>query len=156
MKLTNAPLFSGSAQKVFQTVCGCEIKCQEPRVLSSGSPTSDVTGIITYGGELVGVMVLSFPEDVARKVVKSFAGAMSSDDIRSPQFLDAIGELANMVAGQAKARFEGYNAMISIPTVVCGPSHHVNRQTRAPWVVIVCESTFGKFVVGVSLMEKAK
>lgn len=155
MKLANAVFFEDSVRNVFSTMLHVPVTCGPPRVLSEGSPTSDVTGIITFGGDVVGAMVLSFPAETARKSVKALAG-VDEPDIHAPVFLDAIGELANMVAGGAKARYVGYESSISIPTVVCGPAHHVNRQQRAPWVVVGCECPLGNFIVAMSLVEKVK
>lgn len=152
MKLANATFFSDSVQNVFKTVLGKPVTCAPPKVLSEGSPTLDITGIITFGGDIIGASVLSFPEATAKGVVKDFA--MIEGEIQSPEFLDAIGELANMFAGGAKARYEMLNAMISVPTVVCGKSHHVNRQQNAPWVVLGCKCDYGNFLAAMSLTEK--
>jgi len=154
MKLTHAANFADAMSKVFRTMVGVDLECSPAKVLSEGSPTADVTGIVTFAGDLVGAMVLTFPTEVVRKLVKRFAELDA--DIRDPDLLDAVGELANMVAGQAKSRFEDCDAMISIPTVVCGPTHYVNRQKRAPWVVIPASCEDGKFVVAMSIQEKAR
>lgn len=152
MKVTNAVYFAESVAKVFDTMVKMKATCGQPKVLSDGSPTADVTGIITFSGDLVGAMILTFPVDVAKAVVDKFAGIQG--DVHDPELMDAIGELANMVAGQAKSRYQNYDAMISIPTVVCGQSHHVNRRKSAPWVVLGAECEAGKFVVAMSLQEK--
>lgn len=154
MKLTNSDYFAQSIIRVLGMMCNLPVKCGEPRVLSEGSPTADVSGIITFSGDLVGAVVLTFPEDVGQKIVKRFAEA--PPDMQSPEFLDAIGELTNMVAGQAKSRYKGFEVSISIPTVVCGPCHHINRQRRAPWVVLPCECEHGSFILAMSLIEAVK
>lgn len=154
MKLVHATYFAEATAKVLSTVCGLKVKSSAPRVLSEGSPTSDVTGIITFSGDVVGAVLTSFPADVAQRIVKAFAAV--DGDIHDPAFLDAIGELTNMIAGQAKSRYEGYSASISIPTVICGQAHHVNRQQRAPWVVIANESEWGSFLVAMALSEKPR
>lgn len=153
MKLANATHFADAVVKVFTTMVGVEVECSPPKVFSEGSPTADVTGIVTFAGDLVGAMILTFPTDVIKALVKRFADMEAGT--RDPDFLDAVGELANMVAGQAKSRFADSESMISIPTVVCGSAHHVNRQKCAPWVVIPIACEDGKFVVAMSIQEKA-
>jgi len=130
---------------------GVNVECSQPKVLSEGSPTADVTGIVTFAGDLVGAMILTFPADVSAKIVKRFADLDA--ETYDPDFLDAVGELANMVAGQAKSRFTDCEAIISIPTVVCGPAHHVNRRKLAPWVVVPASCEDGTFLVAVSIQE---
>ncbi|MFW6154555.1 MAG: chemotaxis protein CheX [Planctomycetota bacterium] len=152
MKLADAVHFADAVGKVFDTMVGLEVQTDAPKVLSEGSPTADVTGIVTFAGDLVGAMILTFPTAVIRDLVKRFADL--DCDVKDPDFLDAVGELANMVAGQAKSRFEGYDAMISVPTVVCGPAHHVNRHKSAPWVVVPASCEAGRFVVAMSLQGK--
>lgn len=153
MKIENAAHFSGAASKVFETMVGTKVECGKAKVMNDGSPTADITGVVAFGGDLVGSMVLTFPEETARNVVKRFA-MVEPDDITDPDFLDAIGELTNMVAGQAKSRFDMLDAGISVPTVVCGPYHHVNRQKNAPWVVVGASCEDGKFLLGMSITEK--
>ncbi len=155
MKLANAAYFAESVQKVFEMMCGLKVAVAPPKVFSEGSPTADVSGIITFSGDLIGAMVLTFPEGVAGAVVQALASEVPPDP-RAPEFLDAVGELANMVAGQAKSRYAGYEASISIPTVVTGQAHHINRQRQAPWVVLPCQSAPGPFVVAMSLVEKTR
>ncbi len=152
MKLANTVHFAESAVKVFGTMVEQKVTFGDPKVLSEGSPTSDITGIITFSGDLVGSMLLTFPTDVAKKAVMAFAGI--EGELHDPDFLDAVGELANMVAGQAKSRYDDYDASISIPTTVCGPQHHVNRQKSAPWVVLGGDCDAGKFLLAMSIIEK--
>jgi chemotaxis protein CheX len=152
MKIANAAYFSESVQNVFKTMLNQPVTCAPPKVLSEGSPTLDVTGVITFGGDVVGAAVLSFPAATAQALVKDFA--MVEGDLHDPEVLDAIGELANMFAGGAKARYNGLDAMISIPTVVCGSKHHLNRQQKAPWVVVGCNCEHGRFLAAMSLIEK--
>jgi chemotaxis protein CheX len=152
MKLANALYFSDATVKVFDTMLSVKVACKEPKVLAEGSPTSDVTGIITFSGDLVGAMLVTFPTATAKAVVKRFASREAG--VRDPDFLDAVGELANIIAGQAKNRYDDTNAMISIPSVVCGQDHYVNRRKQCPWVVIGADCELGKFIVAVSIQEK--
>ncbi len=94
-------------------------------------------------------MVLSFTQDVAVKAASTFAGA--AVEMHSEDFADAIGELANMVAGGAKSEFHGLNVNISLPSVVIGEGHEVSRSGVYPRLVIPCTCPFGTFVVGVSM-----
>ena len=64
---------------------------------------------------------------------------------------DAIGELANMVAGDAKKEFRGVNVSFSLPSVIIGKQHVVSTSRQAPRIVIPCETEFGPVYVEVGM-----
>jgi len=94
-------------------------------------------------------VILSFPKPVAVKTASTFSGAELQVD--HPDFADAIGEIANMVAGNAKKDFEGVSISISLPSVVIGENHQVSRSNAFPRLVIPCETTLGHFYVEVAM-----
>ena len=71
-------------------------------------------------------------------------------------FTDAIGELANMVAGGAKSQFEGMDISISLPNVVIGQAHVVSATKKSPRIIIPCTTDVGPFEVevGMETIEK--
>ena len=60
---------------------------------------------------------------------------------------DAVGELANMVAGAAKAQLEQLSLSLSIPNVVSGPQHKVHYPSNVQPVSARFESEIGDFAV---------
>ena len=141
--------FIKSIQNIFKTMLSAEVEFGKPRVMAADEPRPDVSGIIGFSGDANGSVVLSFSKDVAVKVASTFAGAVV--EMHSEDFADAIGELANMVAGGAKSEFQGLNINISLPSVIIGEGHEVSRSGVYPRLVIPCTSTLGTFVVGVSM-----
>ena len=63
---------------------------------------------------------------------------------------DAIGEIANMIAGNAKNDFPIENTSISVPSVVIG-KHKLNYPTGIPIISIPCETGSGKLAIDVGL-----
>ena len=141
--------FIKSIQNVFKTMLSAEVEFGKPHVMADDEPRPDVSGIIGFSGDATGSVVLSFTQDVAVKVASTFAGAVV--EMHSEDFADAIGELANMVAGGAKSEFQGLNINISLPSVIIGEGHEVSRSGVYPRLVIPCTSTLGTCVVGVSM-----
>jgi chemotaxis protein CheX len=86
----------------------------------------------------------------ANKVASKFAGVEMTQ--AHPDFSDALGELANMVAGQAKSKFEGISATISLPSVVIGRDHVVSQSRHAPRLALPCDSVLGRFCVEVAMV----
>jgi chemotaxis protein CheX len=129
--------------RVNTTVAGVQIK-------GSPAPSYDVSGIIGFSGEVTGCVVVSFQKEAAVKLVNALAGM--EIEYGSADFTDAIGELANMIAGSAKKDL-GAPASISIPSVILGAGHTVARLSDVPCIVIPCKTPVGDFAVEVSIKQ---
>ena len=97
-------------------------------------------------------MVLSFQQSAAESIVARFAGMPI--DPKSTDFPDAVGELANMVAGAAKTSFPG--TTISVPSIVMGRSHTIARLQDVPCIIIPCKTADGEFAVEVNIKMQSK
>ncbi len=146
--------FVGSIANVFETMLSLKVTLGRPMLKTADLVSAEVSGIIGLSGDVQGSVVLSFPGDAACKIASRFAGMEMTKD--SEDFADAIGELANMVAGNAKKDFAGYEVSISLPSVIIGPGHTVSQSKAAPFLVIPCETEMGKFNVEVALTEGKK
>lgn len=145
--------FIASIQNVFSTMLQLPVTIKDPFVKTGNGTMYDVSGIIGMSGEVVGSVVLSFPQATAQRIVALFCGTDLSNS--PPDFADAIGELVNMVSGGAKAGFTGKKVSISCPSVVIGPSHVVARQTEAPTIVIPCVTDCGDLSIEVTIGNAA-
>lgn len=142
------PFVSG-IKNVFSTMLSTDILISKPRVKGSDEPCADVSAIIGFSGEALGSIALCFPLRTAVKTASQFAGIEIAHD--HPDFADALGELANMIAGQAKSKFEGLNASISLPRVVAGKSLRLLDSHNAPVLVLPCDSALGRFRTEVTM-----
>jgi chemotaxis protein CheX len=141
-----------SIRAVFSTMVKVDVTICRPHVKTSPAPIYDVSGIIGLSGDLIGSIVVSFEMAAAGKIVSIFAG--TELDPQSPDFPDAVGELANMIAGGAKKALGGL-ANITVPSVVIGAGHSVARLTDVPCIVIPCQTPVGNFAVEVSIKNVA-
>lgn len=144
--------FIGSVQNVFNTMLQTEVTVQPPRRKEPNEPGHDVSGIIGMSGDVTGAVALSFPIDTAERVVSLFIGG--EVDSRSEDFADAVGELVNMITGNAKAGLGDKRVSISCPSVILGEKHYVAQNRDAVTIQIPCECDCGPFVVEV--MVKAE
>lgn len=140
--------FIAAVKDVFQKMAGVQTTIGKPLLKTEAGATYDVCGIIGFSGELTGSVVLSFSDIAAEKLVEAFAGV--SLKRADPDFADAVGELANMVAGSAKKHL-GAMANISVPSVVIGKGFTIAMTRAYPCLVIPCGSPFGDFSVEVSI-----
>ncbi|MBB5020788.1 chemotaxis protein CheX [Desulfurispira natronophila] len=118
------------------------------------NPTFDISAVIGIAGDVHGSVVLSFPREVALKLVSAFIGEEKTsidDDVK-----DAVGELVNIISGGAKKELSasGVRFKISIPHVVVGHDHCIKRPKNVPCIVLpFIIQDIGKFVVEVSMRE---
>ena len=67
------------------------------------------------------------------------------------EIADAVGELTNMISGQARKELEeiGKKYQAAIPTVVTGKNHKLESMTKGPKIAIPFKTEFGSFVIEV-------
>jgi chemotaxis protein CheX len=144
--------FIRSIKSVFETMVKVHVEVGKPALRTTVYASADVSGIIGFSGDAMGCVVLSFPKEVACKAASKFAGI--AIDEHHADFADAVGELANMVAGCAKKEFEGMNISISLPSVVIGKDHTVSQSKASPRIVIPCQCELGEVFVEVGMEVK--
>jgi chemotaxis protein CheX len=146
--------FMTSIQNVFSTMFQLPVEIGEPRIKTESKTTHDVSGIIGVSGEMIGTIVLSMPSDTAESIVALFTGMEMTTE--SDDFADAIGELVNMISGNAKAEFQRKGVSISCPSVVIGSGHRVASNSGTPCVMIPCTTDCGEVVLEIALKETAE
>ncbi len=142
--------FIDSVKHVFATALETEIFISDPFVRTDTELLADVSAVINLSGDAVGSVTLCLPVRSAVQFASKFAGMEISKD--SEDFADAVGELANMVAGGAKAKLDGLSCNISLPHVVIGKDHILPGSKAMPKLVLPCDSALGRFWVEVGMV----
>ncbi len=145
--------FIESTRNTFSTMFQTDVDVSPPEPCPPGGTGHDISGIIEMSGDVEGSVVLSFPIETARRVCSSIAGAEIGDDIES--LSDAIGELVSMIAGGAKARFEGKLVSISCPSIVIGGQDDVRGPSGEGGILLPCTCDCGEFGVQVRIRQGA-
>jgi chemotaxis protein CheX len=147
--------FLKATMSTFQTMVNTTPAPSAPYVKAEPSLAHDVSGIIGLSGGAKGAVIISFPTKTALATVSAFIGLnVSTIDA---DVTDAVGELANIIAGAAKADLQGLNVTISLPSVVVGTNHKVTTPKDIPSIVIPFTCTHGDFVVEVCIaLSEAK
>lgn len=151
MDATYITAFVESVQHVFSTMLQTEVTVDAPKIRDDSEPSFDVSAVISMSGDITGTVVLSFPTESAERLVSIFIGMEVDAD--NEDFSDAIGELINMIAGNAKVKFEGKSVTIGIPSVVIGKNHRVFPHKDVPIIDIPCNCPCGQFVVEVGIKD---
>jgi chemotaxis protein CheX len=145
--------FIQSTIETFKKMVGIEAKPGKLVLKNDSGLGYDISGIIGISGNAKGMISLSFPKETALSVTNKFVGTAHteiSDDI-----IDAIGELANIVAGYAKKELVSLNITISLPSVVMGENHKVREPKDVFSFVVPFTTDLGGFDLAVSLKSDA-
>jgi chemotaxis protein CheX len=124
--------FIHAAQTVFKTMLGFEAKMGKPILKNERTTSGDISGIMGLAGDRKGTICISFHEKGALFVFKTLVG--EEHDKLNPEVVDSIGEITNIISGQARKEFEqeGVNLKAAIPMVVVGKNVEVNFITKIP------------------------
>ncbi len=142
--------FLRAVQNVFETMIELPYTLGKPTIKKNNTTSYEISGIIGISGDVVGSIVVSFSTEIALKV----ASALLGEELKAvdDDCTDAIGEVANMIAGDAKKRFPKANTSISVPNVIIG-SHKVAYPSGLPIISIPCETNAGQFAIEVAIKE---
>ncbi len=142
--------FIKAVQNVFKTMIDVPFKLGTPYLKKDPLPPNEISAIIGLSGSVTGCVVINMSKAIAFELVSALVGdeVTELDD----DCTDAIGEIANMIAGNAKTDFPGENNSISVPSVIIG-QHEVSYPTGLPIICIPGETNTGPFVIEVALKE---
>lgn len=141
--------FRKAIENVVAMMLQAEMQIEQPVIIETAKTRFDVSGMIGVSGDVTGVMILGFDFASAEKAVCRMTGM--DIDRAHEDFPDAIGELANMIAGYAKARFVNDEASITCPSVIINKQHKIFRPRDTNTVRIRCHCDLGMFDVEVTM-----
>lgn len=130
-----------STQSVFSTMCGMTLTADEPARLEEVPQRYHISGIIGLSGPLQATIVVNIHESLVFSAAEAFLGARP-DKIDS-DVIDLVGELANMIGGNAKERLKIEGLSLGLPTVVAGEDHVVAYNSGMAITVLPFESDQG-------------
>ncbi len=122
--------------EVFSTMLMVELEVGEPLEGRGGDILANITSMIGLGKDIRGMLAVHCPGSVARNITGSFLG-MDVTEI-DEDVKDAIGEIANMVAGNLKVAFaeHGKKIELAIPTTIVGDSFRTSGMFGARRVIV--------------------
>jgi chemotaxis protein CheX len=112
-------------------------------------------GVSIIIGVYVGQVVYSMVREVAEKIVEKMLGGRSPHD-RKILFVDTLGELANMITGNATAilnQKKDLSLKITTPAIATGDNLSVNLVMN-PTLVLGLYSQYGPIEISVALTEQ--
>lgn len=128
--------FIASTLQALEVMASIRPERGTPFVKTERAAKGDISGVIGLAGEASGSVSVTFSSRLARKVYAHMVGEKAPGLTREVQ--DAIGEIANMVAGGAKAALaqQGFSFRIAIPSIVLGRGHTIEHRGQGPCLVV--------------------
>jgi len=151
MKVEYINPFISAVVKVFGTMLSSKVTFSHPYFRDNAQPSREVSGIIGLTGKAKGTVVLSLERETAICVAERLLGERPPGINRD--VTDAIGELTNMISGNAKAQLEQLALSVSLPTVITGKSHCIDFPRKTNPVVIPCRCEWGDLDLLVGLVD---
>src|SRR5262245_47953055 len=139
--------FIAATNAALSEMVGAEAIVQNVRQQTNPAPLNDITAVVEITATTNGFLVLSFPKPTAAALTaRILAGTAQAPD--ENLIRDCVGEMANVIAGQAKALLAGgpYQCTFSIPKVLAGASDFRPPQ-RSNCLVISFRSDKGEFAL---------
>lgn len=139
--------FIKATQDILSTMAGLPSTAGKPFVKKSNVAKGDVSAIVGVTGDKTGTIAVSFTRSCALALVKGMLGDDIQDILQDTQ--DAVGEVTNMVSGQARAALVemGLTLQGSTPTVIVGEGHLIRHISANPVVAIPFTTPHGDFTV---------
>jgi chemotaxis protein CheX len=133
--------------EVFASMIFIDIAAEWPSADSMPEIEPNLSSLIGFAGDLKGILAIHCPSSVALGVTASMLGmevTELNEDVK-----DAIGEIANIVAGGLKEALASDNKKIelAIPTTVIGKAIRTSGLSRATRVWVPFSSPLGRFGV---------
>lgn len=142
---------TASAQSVFSTMCGIELTVGE-RVSGKCRQTRfELSGIIGLSGTAKATIVINASTELVFKVAENFLGDLPTEI--NADVIDIVGELANMIGGNAKERMQDSGLSLGLPTVVAGEDHVVSYGSGITLEYIEFESDAGPLCIEVGMAK---
>lgn len=141
MKVEHINPFLKAVTNTFATMLAADAHRGD---LTLGDPKQrmfPISGLIGLSGKAHGMVVINLSTEVALKA----ASAMLMEEMNevNDDVLDAVGELANVIAGQAKTDLEQYDLSVSLPNVITGEGHEIRFPSTTPPLVVPFKTDFG-------------
>lgn len=129
--------FVTACEQIFEDFIGVKLTAERPYFAQKEDPHEwMISGIIGFSREARGAVVISMRKETALRITELLTG-MKYDKI-DDQVIDAIGEIINIIAGNAKKGLEEtFKLAISLPTIVRGVNHKITWPGESARIIAV-------------------
>jgi len=141
--------FIKATLNVLETMAFMKAAPQQPFLKKDNVAKGDVSSVIGLSGESKGTISITFTEPCILSIVSNMFGETMSQI--NNEVMDAVGEIANMISGQARQVLEGKGKVLyaAVPTMIKGKDHSISHKTTAPIMAVPFKTEHGDFTIEV-------
>ncbi|MCP3875443.1 MAG: chemotaxis protein CheX [Desulfobacteraceae bacterium] len=147
VKLVNP--FINATINVLETMAFMNVNAGKPYLKMDSMAVGDVSGLLGLTGIANGTIAVTFEEKCILTIVSNMFGETMSE--LNDEIGDAVGELTNMISGQARRELEGMGKVFkaAIPSVITGKNHSIVHYSEGPKIAIPFNTDDGDFTIEV-------
>ncbi len=141
--------FINATLHVLDTMAFITVQPGKPYLAKDNVAKGDVTGVIGLTGVIGGTVAVTFQEACILEIVSNMFGEKMT--VLNNEITDAVGELTNMISGQARKELEEVGKVFkaAIPSVITGPGHSITHYSDGPRIAIPFFTDNGEFTIEV-------
>jgi chemotaxis protein CheX len=148
-------LFVRAAKNVFEVMLQTPLDVTEDPSSDAATGVRVTTAVIGIQGSTSWNVAVCFDDESAQSIAKKLF--QSEGDLEDHEVGDALGEVANMVGGGAKAELASLHdeAMnLGLPTVVSGVDYKLNQPPESLTRVVNFTSELGQFSLTTTFVKR--
>ncbi len=147
--------FIDAGMNVVKQIAGIDVRRGHLSYKGKPEPSYGVSIIIGVYGFLTGQVVYSMKTEVADKLVDKMLGSSKSPQERKILYVDTLGELANMITGNATGILSAKKDLeLKITTPVIATGEINIRLVTQPTLVLGLYTQYGPIEINVALEEQ--
>jgi len=142
--------FHSDVREIFMTMVGVEDLLRLPLVTDPRTHFSDcITAMVGFTGFFNGLVSLHVAQSLALRFTSSMIGMEVTE--MDADVTDALGEIANMIAGSFKHHLskEGHEVRLSTPSVVTGEEYVVTAGSMADTLTLLYDAYDEWFLISI-------
>lgn len=122
-----------ATKHVFKTMFNIDVSVGKPSIKQAKTASSDITGVVGLVGEKTGMLAVSLSGPAATCIYTLLFGE-TAESHRDPAVVDAMGELTNIISGQARMGLEtdGLSLKAAVPMVIVGKDMEISFMSKLP------------------------
>jgi chemotaxis protein CheX len=142
-------------KEIFETMIMMDVTPGQPLAEHVSKFNYSLSAMVGFAGFKQGNLTIHAPEKVAIGLTQNFLGTEIEEINEDVQ--DAMGELANMIAGSLKPIIsnEGKSVELSLPSVVYGKEYTMTVVAKADWIIVPFTVSHGQFLVGLEFKNQS-
>jgi CheY-specific phosphatase CheX len=145
------PFFVG-ASMVFNSLFNIELRRKEVTVSKELEFSEAILIKISFSGSVSGVVFYGFDLDVAFRIAEAISPGMSQNNFKK-EYLDIMGEIGNIIAGNAVSMIMDEEVNLSLPEVISKSDYKKEKSDAGMIYMIPLICPFGYITIYVSFSQ---